>query len=63
LQGLSGLLPDLRGTGDSEGALRDECLAREPKDGLEVLCWIPEQPGCSGRVGLVGLSWGGFDGL
>jgi len=61
--GYAGVRVDLRGSGDSEGILRDEYLQQELDDGLEILKWIAAQPWCSGRVGLFGLSWGGFNGL
>ncbi len=61
--GYAGVRVDLRGSGDSEGLLRDEYLQRELDDGLEVLRWIAAQPWCSGKVGLFGLSWGGFNAL
>ena len=61
--GYVGVRVDLRGSGDSEGVLRDEYLERELQDGLDVLRWIAQQPWCSGKVGLFGLSWGGFNGL
>ncbi len=54
---------DLRGSGDSEGVLTDEYLPQELDDGLEVLSWIAAQPWCDGRVGVIGKSWGGFNGL
>ena len=54
---------DLRGSGDSEGVLTDEYLAQEQQDGLEVLGWIAEQSWCSGSVGMMGISWGGFNAL
>ncbi len=54
---------DLRGSGDSEGILRDEYLPQELDDGLQVLRWIASQSWCSGEVGMIGLSWGGFNGL
>ncbi len=54
---------DLRGSGDSEGVLRDEYLEQELADGLQVLRWIAEQPWCDGSVGMIGISWGGFNGL
>jgi hypothetical protein len=54
---------DLRGSGDSQGVLEDEYLDTELEDGLEVLRWISAQPWCSGKVGIMGLSWGGFNGL
>jgi uncharacterized protein len=54
---------DLRGSGDSEGVLRDEYLEQELADGEEVLRWIATQEWCNGSVGMVGISWGGFNGL
>jgi len=61
--GYAGVRVDLRGSGDSEGALRDEYLPQELDDGLRVIRWLAEQPWCNGRVGLFGLSWGGLNGL
>ena len=54
---------DLRGSGDSEGVLRDEYLEEEIQDGLDVIEWIAEQPWSDGNVGMIGISWGGFNGL
>jgi putative CocE/NonD family hydrolase len=54
---------DLRGSGDSEGLLLDEYLEQELADGAEVIRWIAAQPWCSGTVGMIGISWGGFNGL
>ena len=54
---------DMRGSGDSEGILEDEYLAREQQDGVALLSWAAEQPWCDGNVGMMGLSWGGFNGL
>ncbi len=54
---------DLRGSGDSQGVLLDEYLEQEIQDGLDVLSWIAEQPWCAGTVGMIGISWGGFNGL
>jgi uncharacterized protein len=54
---------DLRGSGDSEGVLLDEYLEQELLDGEEVLRWIATQPWCNGSIGMVGISWGGFNGL
>lgn len=61
--GYASLRVDLRGSGDSEGVLRDEYLEQELVDGEEVLRWIAEQPWCDGNVGMIGISWGGFNGL
>ena len=54
---------DLRGSGESDGILYDEYLKREQDDALEVLAWLGAQPWCTGKVGMIGLSWGGFSGL
>lgn len=54
---------DLRGSGDSDGVIADEYLAQELEDGVEAIAWIAEQPWCDGNVGIVGISWGGFNGL
>ncbi len=54
---------DLRGSGESEGVLTDEYLEQELRDGEEVLAWLADQPWCSGRTGMMGISWGGFNAL
>jgi uncharacterized protein len=54
---------DIRGTGDSDGVIRDEYLAQEQDDAVEAIAWIAAQPWCSGRVGMMGISWGGFNAL
>jgi len=54
---------DLRGSGDSEGVLEDEYLQTELDDGVAVIEWISQQPWCDGNVGMIGISWGGFNGL
>jgi putative CocE/NonD family hydrolase len=54
---------DMRGTGDSDGIILGEYLKQEQDDALEVIAWIAAQPWCSGAVGMIGISWGGFNGL
>ena len=54
---------DLRGSGESEGVLLYEYLEREQEDALEAIDWIARQPWCTGRVGMMGISWGGFNSL
>jgi uncharacterized protein len=54
---------DIRGNGESDGLMHDEYLAQELADGAEVIAWIAGQPWCSGNVGMLGISWGGFNGL
>ena len=36
---------------------------QEQDDALEVIAWLAAQPWCSGAVGMIGISWGGFNGL
>jgi len=54
---------DLRGCGDSEGVMLDEYTEQELSDGCAVIAWIADQLWCDGNVGIVGISWGGFNGL
>jgi hypothetical protein len=61
--GYAAVRVDIRGTGDSDGILCDEYLAQEQDDALEVIAWLAAQPWCSGAVGMIGYSWGGFNGL
>lgn len=62
-QGYAYVRLDLRGTGESEGVMKDEYLAQELQDGCDAIAWLAEQPWCDGNVGMVGISWGGFNGL
>ncbi|MGM0577653.1 MAG: CocE/NonD family hydrolase [Myxococcota bacterium] len=61
--GYAGVRVDIRGSGDSEGVLRDEYLQEELDDGLAIIRWLAEQPWCDGTVGMFGISWGGFNAL
>lgn len=61
--GYASVRVDLRGTGSSDGLLLGEYLAQEHEDALEVLRWLAAQPWCTGDVGMIGYSWGGFNGL
>lgn len=54
---------DIAGTGDSDGLVGDEYVKREQDDACEVIDWLGRQPWCSGAVGMIGISWGGFSGL
>ncbi len=54
---------DIAGSGDSDGLLRDEYLKLEQDDALEIIAWLAAQPWCTGSVGMIGISWGGFNGL
>ncbi|HET6319519.1 MAG TPA: CocE/NonD family hydrolase, partial [Chloroflexota bacterium] len=61
--GYASVRVDMRGSGDSDGILLDEYLPQEQDDALEILGWIAAQPWCSGEVGIMGISWGGFNAL
>jgi uncharacterized protein len=61
--GYASIRVDLRGSGDSDGILYDEYLPQEQDDALEVLDWIVSQPWSTGSIGMIGKSWGGFNGL
>lgn len=54
---------DMRGNGDSHGVMEDEYTPQEQADCIEVINWLAAQPWCSGTVGMIGISWGGFNGL
>ena len=54
---------DVRGSGDSEGVLTDEYAEQELADGEAIIAWIAAQPWCTGAVGMIGKSWGGFNAL
>ncbi|MDH6232108.1 putative CocE/NonD family hydrolase [Mesorhizobium soli] len=61
--GYAGVRVDIAGNGESEGLLTDEYTEDELATGEEVVAWIAAQPWCSGAVGIIGISWGGFNGL
>jgi uncharacterized protein len=61
--GYAAVRVDMRGSGNSDGILEDEYLPLEHEDALRVLRWLAEQPWCTGRVGMIGKSWGGFNSL
>ncbi|HET6315324.1 MAG TPA: CocE/NonD family hydrolase, partial [Chloroflexota bacterium] len=54
---------DVRGTGDSPGVARDEYTVEEQLDAVEAIAWLAAQPWCSGRVGMFGTSYGGFNAI
>jgi len=61
--GYAAIRLDVRGSGESEGVLTDEYTQRELDDGVEAIAWIASQKWCSGAVGMMGKSWGGFNAL
>jgi putative CocE/NonD family hydrolase len=54
---------DMRGNGDSEGLMEDEYSEQEWQDACDVIAWAAAQPWCNGNVGMMGISWGGFNSL
>jgi len=54
---------DMRGNGESDGLMTDEYTAQELQDACDVIAWAAAQPWCNGKVGMMGISWGGFNAL
>lgn len=61
--GYACLRVDMRGNGDSEGVMTDEYTPQELADAVDVINWISAQDWCAGPVGMMGISWGGFNAL
>ncbi|MDQ2067632.1 CocE/NonD family hydrolase [Xinfangfangia sp. CPCC 101601] len=61
--GYAGVRVDMRGTGDSEGVCEGEYLKQEQDDAIAIIEWLAAQSWCTGKVGMIGISWGGFNGL
>ena len=63
-RGYVGARVDIRGFGTSEGTPPDrEYSAQEQQDGEEVIAWLARQPWSNGKVGMLGISWGGFNSI
>lgn len=54
---------DLRGSGASTGVLVDEYTPVEQRDVQEIVEWLAEQSWCNGSVGMIGISWSGFNAM
>jgi predicted acyl esterase len=54
---------DLRGTGSSGGVASDEYPAQEQRDLTEAIAWLAGQEWCTGKVGMYGTSYSGFNSL
>jgi uncharacterized protein len=61
--GYAGVRIDLRGSGDADGLIDDEYTEQEAADVDEVIAWLAGRPWCTGAVGMIGVSWGGFAAL
>ncbi|KRD52942.1 CocE/NonD family hydrolase [Ensifer sp. ENS10] len=59
--GIAGVRVDIRGSGESDGVIDGEYTPRELSDGCEIVEWIAAQPWSNGKVGMMGISWGGFN--
>ena len=55
---------DIRGFGSSEGTPTDrEYSEQQQLDGEQVIAWLAAQPWSTGKVGMFGISWGGFNSI
>ena len=55
---------DIRGTGNSEGrVIPYEYSDIEQDDGEMVIDWLSKQDWSNGKVGMFGISWGGFNAI
>ncbi|MGA9039854.1 MAG: CocE/NonD family hydrolase [Terriglobales bacterium] len=55
---------DIRGFGSSEGVPTDrEYSEQEQVDGLQIITWLAHQSWSNGNVGMMGISWSGFNSL
>ena len=55
---------DIRGFGASEGTPPDrEYSGQEQQDAEEVIAWLAHQSWSNGKVGMLGISWGGFNSI
>ncbi len=54
---------DIVGNGESDGVMSDEYTQQELNDGVDIINWIARQKWCDGSVGMMGISWGGFNAL
>ncbi|MEL6451947.1 MAG: CocE/NonD family hydrolase [Pseudomonadota bacterium] len=62
-RGYACLRVDMRGNGDSHGLMADEYTQQELDDAAHIVNWVAAQPWCNGSVGMMGISWGGFNSL
>jgi len=55
---------DIRGFGSSEGVPTDrEYSEREQLDGLQIIHWLATQSWSNGNIGMMGISWSGFNSM
>ncbi len=61
--GYASLRLEPAGSQESDGVPMDEYVTAEQDDCVAALAWIADQPWCSGRTGMFGMSWGAFSAL
>ena len=61
--GIAGVRVDIRGSGESDGVIDGEYTELELANACELIAWIAAQPWSNGSVGMMGISWGGFNSL
>jgi uncharacterized protein len=55
---------DIRGFGTSEGTPTEREYSRqEQDDGMEIIRWLAHQSWSNGNVGMMGISWSGFNSM
>lgn len=59
--GIAGVRVDIRGSGESGGVIDGEYTPLELDNACEIIAWIAAQPWSNGAVGMMGISWGGFN--
>lgn len=59
--GIAGVRVDIRGSGESDGVIDGEYTPLELANAAEIIGWIAAQPWSNGSVGMMGISWGGFN--
>jgi hypothetical protein len=63
-RGFVGARVDIRGFGASGGTPPErEYSAQEQQDGDAIIAWLARQPWSNGKVGMLGISWGGFNSI
>ena len=57
------IIGDARGFAASFGHQPSFNTPQQTRDEAEIIAWIAKQPWCSGAIGMMGISWGGFNAL